>query len=240
MAGLAQAARSFSSQRGVSFASFARARIRGAVLDDLRERDWASRSVRAKARAITATSDSLSHGLGHQPSMEEIARAMGTTAAEVATVQTDVHRALVLDLNALAPDGDVYEIVVMGLPGTEEALLEKERRAYLVAAIYSLPPRMRRAVLGYYVEELPMAVLAEELGVTDSRISQICAEALRLLRDAINAQLDPDLVPADPSPRVAKRHDDYYAAVSTFHQFADRFEAEAGHLPRAESQLAVG
>jgi RNA polymerase sigma factor for flagellar operon FliA len=227
MCGLAQAARSFDPGRGASFTAFASSRVKGAMVDELRARDWATRSVRAKARAIARTAESLASTLWRQPTLGEVAEAMGTTRQAVEAVNQDVHRALVVNLNALGTDGDAHEVVVLGPPGAEEAMLDKERRAYLVAAVHSLPARLRRVVVGYFVEELPMAVLGKELGVSESRISQICAEAVALLRNAINAQLDPDLVPADSSPRVAKRHDDYYAAVSTFHRFTDRFRAEA-------------
>lgn len=230
MAGLAQAARSFDPKRGINFQRFASVRIRGALLDELRSRDWASRSVRSRARDIARTTDRLTAKLGRQPSLAEVAKAMGSTPAELQAVEADVHRALVLHFEAL-PAKDVHEAATLtGLEGPDDAVLDNERKAYLVAAVDHLPERLRRVVLGYFFEELPMANLAKELGVTDSRISQMRAEALGLLRDALNAQLDPDLVVPDRSERVAKRHAAYFAAVASHDDYRRRLSSEAGRL----------
>src|SRR3982750_2743724 len=72
MAGLAQAARNFDAERGINFDRYASTRIRGALLDELRDRDWASRSVRSKARRMAAASDELTAKLGRQPSNDEV------------------------------------------------------------------------------------------------------------------------------------------------------------------------
>jgi RNA polymerase sigma factor for flagellar operon FliA len=230
MAGLAQAARSYDPSRGISFQRFASSRIRGALLDELRSRDWASRSVRAKARAVATTTDQLTAKLGRQPSAAEVAAAMGSTQGQLEAINTDVHRALVLNFDALPIEGKADEIFLTGGSSPEEDILDNERRAYLVAAVEHLPERLRRVVMGYFFEELPMQVLAEELGVTDSRISQMRAEALVLLRDAINAQLDPDLVEVGAPGRAAKRRSAYYAAVAVHHDYRGRLDPEAGRL----------
>jgi RNA polymerase sigma factor for flagellar operon FliA len=227
MAGLAQAARSFEPERGISFQRFASARIRGALLDELRSRDWASRSVRSKAREVAGATDRLTAKLGRQPTKAEIAEAMGATQAELTTIDNDVHRALVLNFDALGPEGVE--------PATERCpvddVLENEKKAYLVAAVDKLPERLRRVVVGYFFEELPMAELAGELGVTDSRISQMRAEALELLRDAINSQLDPEMVgPQRAGGRMAKRRAAYFAAVASHDDYRRRLSVEAGQL----------
>jgi RNA polymerase sigma factor for flagellar operon FliA len=230
MAGLAQAARSFDPDRGISFQRFASSRIRGALLDELRSRDWASRSVRAKARDLAQTTDQLTARLGRQPSMAEVATAMGSSENELEAINTDVYRALVLNFDALPIDGNAEEVLLSNDAGPDDDVLDNEKRAYLVAAVDHLPERLRRVVVGYFFEELPMQVLAEELGVTDSRISQMRAEALVLLRDAINAQLDPEMVPDEPSERVAKRRYAYYAAVAAHDDYRRRLDPEAGQL----------
>ena len=216
--------------RGVTFQRFASSRIRGAILDELRARDWASRSVRAKARDLAQTTDQLTARLGRQPSAAEVATAMGASSEELDAINTDVYRALVLNLDALEGKGE--ENLFSGTSAPDEDVLDNEKRAYLVAAVDNLPERLRRVVVGYFFEELPMQVLAEELGVTDSRISQMRAEALVLLRDAINAQLDPDLVPDEPSERVAKRRYAYYAAVAAHDDYRRRLDPAAGQLSR--------
>jgi RNA polymerase sigma factor for flagellar operon FliA len=232
MAGLAQAARAFDPSRGISFQRFASSRIRGALLDELRARDWASRSVRAKARDISQVSDQLTAKLGRQPTSQEVALAMGSTKDDIDAVNSDVYRAVVLNFEALPVDGNAEDVLLPGQAGPDEDVLDNEKRAYLVAAVDHLPERLRRVIIGYFFEELPMQVLAEELGVTDSRISQMRAEALLLLKDAINSQLDPDLVPAEEPGRVAKRRYAYYAAVAAHDDYRRRLASDAGQLAR--------
>jgi RNA polymerase sigma factor FliA len=80
-------------------------------------------------------------------------------------------------------------------------------------------------VIGYFYEERPMLELAAELGVTESRVSQLRAEAL--IRDGLNAHLDPDTLPAEPRPdgRLAKRRADYHAAIAACSDFRARLDA---------------
>ncbi len=230
MAGLAQAARSFDPDRGITFQRFASARIRGALLDELRSRDWASRSVRAKARDVSQTTDTLTAKLGRQPTAQEVAAAMGATREDVEAINGDVYRAVVLNFDALPIDGSAEDVLLAGSSSPDDDVLDNEKRAYLVAAVDHLPERLRRVIIGYFFEELPMQVLAEELGVTDSRISQMRAEALLLLKDAINTQLDPDLVGPTEHSRAAKRRCSYYAAVAAHDDYRRRLSPEAGSL----------
>jgi RNA polymerase sigma factor for flagellar operon FliA len=230
MAGLAQAARSYDPTRGISFQRFASARIRGALLDELRSRDWASRSVRAKARDVAQTTDQLTAKFHRPPTPAEVAQAMGSTEGQLDAINTDVYRALVLNFDALPIDGNAEEVLLAGQSAPDEDVMDNERRAYLVAAVDHLPERLRRVVIGYFFEELPMQVLAEELGVTDSRISQMRAEALNLLKDGINSQLDPEMVPDEASGRVAKRRCAYFAEVAAHDDYRRRLSPEAGQL----------
>jgi len=139
MAGLAQAARSFDPERGITFQRFASARIRGALLDELRSRDWASRSVRAKARDVQQVTDHLTARLGRQPSKAELATAMGATQGELEAINTDVHRALVLNFDALPIDGNAEDVLLGTEGGPDDDVLDNEKRAYLVAAVQHLP-----------------------------------------------------------------------------------------------------
>lgn len=217
MLGLAQAARSFDPARGIAFDRFASTRIRGALLDELRGRDWASRSVRARARGMQQATDELTNRLGRPPTPEEIATALRLPAESVRKLVDDVHRATVLNYESLVMDGDAEEFLTAGELGPEEAILERERRSVLTDAVAALPERLRRVVVGYFFEERSMQDLADELGVSESRVSQLRAEALLLLKDGMNSQLDPDqLAPeARPNGRVARRKAAYYASVAS-------------------------
>ena len=227
MLGLAQAARSFDPERGIAFDRFASTRIRGALLDELRGRDWASRSVRSRARGLQATQEELTNRLGRAPKPEEVARTLGVAPETVHKLVDDVHRATVLNYDSLVVEGDAESFIASNDDGPEDTLLDRERKAYLMDAVGALPERLRRVVIGYFFEERSMQDLADELGVSESRISQLRAEALLLLRDGVNSQLEPDAVPAEPRPngRVARRKASYYAAVAAGSDYRTRLSA---------------
>jgi RNA polymerase sigma factor FliA len=215
MIALVTAAKSFDDGYGVPFGRFASSRIRGALLDELRSLDWASRSVRSRARQLDNAQQQLTAGLGRTPTRAEIAAATGTTVAEVDAVRDDVQRAAVLSLQGFAL-GVPEDLVVESSAGPEDHLLYEERLGYLGAAVKTLPERLRTVVECYFLKERPMAEIAVELGVSESRVSQLRAEALTLLRDGLNSHLDPELVAPQARPEgcVARRREAYYAEIA--------------------------
>ena len=215
MAALASAAQGYDPNRGTPFGSFATARIRGALLDELRGLDWASRSVRSRARRMEAAQQELTAALGRTPTQTEVAEALGVGVDEVKSVDEDVQRAVVLSLQGFAA-GTAEDMVPERQAGPEDLLLHRERIGYLHDAIEALPERLRRVVTAYFFEERPMTEIAAELGVTESRVSQLRAEALVLLRDGLNTQLEPGLVqsPDRPGGCVARRREAYYAQIA--------------------------
>jgi RNA polymerase sigma factor FliA len=242
MAGLAQAARSFDAERGITFERYASTRIRGSLLDELRDRDWASRSVRSKARRMTAASDELTAKLGRQPSIEEIADHLGMESRSVQAVHEDVHRAVVLNYDSVVAQGDAEDIMPSDGRSPDAVLLDRERKSYLIDAVSALPDRLKAVVVGYFFEERSMQDIAEELGVSESRISQMRAEALALLKDGMNSQLDPDSLPEEsrPSPRVARRKAAYYAAIANGSDYRSRLEAKPRRLNEKVVATLVG
>jgi RNA polymerase sigma factor for flagellar operon FliA len=212
---LVGAARAFQPERGIPFARFAATRIRGALVDELRGLDWASRSVRAKARRAEAASQELTARLGRTPSAQELADHLGVPVDEVESVSGDIQRAVVLSLQGFTA-GTAEDLVAERAPGPEELLLRRERIGYLHDAIAALPDRLRAVVTGYFLHERPMAEIAVDLGVSESRVSQLRAEALGLLRDGLNAQLDPQLVGRpERDGCVARRRASYFGQVAT-------------------------
>jgi RNA polymerase sigma factor for flagellar operon FliA len=224
MLGLAQAARSYDPDRGIAFDRFASTRIRGALLDELRGRDWASRSVRARARGLQAAHEDLTSRLGRTPTPEEVATALDVPTETVHKLVDDVHRATVLNYDSLVLEGDAESFIAGDDAGPEEAILDREKKAYLMDSVHALPERLQKVVIGYFFEERSMQDLADELGVSESRISQLRAEALLLLKDGINSQLEPDAVvpEARPNGRVARRKSAYYAAIAAGSSPRDR------------------
>jgi RNA polymerase sigma factor for flagellar operon FliA len=231
LAALVQASKSFDSSRGVPFARYASTRVRGAILDELRGVDWASRSVRRKARDLDATRSQLSSILGRAPEPAEVAEAAGMTLAEIAQNDEDITRAQVLSLQG-AQDASLDDVLPSAGPTPEQLVEHRERLAYLVEAVAELPERLRIVVSDYFLEERPMAEIAAELGVTESRVSQMRAEALVLLRDALNHELDPTLVKphARPNGSAARRRDTYFAAVASRHAASVRRPVGVGAL----------
>jgi RNA polymerase sigma factor FliA len=227
MVGLAQAARSFDPDRGIRFDRYASTRIKGALLDELRRCDWATRSVRAKARKVNAATESLTGRLGRTPTPSEVAAELGCDVADIDNVAADVHRGLVLNYDSMVSQGDGEDMLPTDNHTPDAVLLDRERQTYLVDAVASLPDRLRTVVIGYFFEERPMQDLADELGVSESRISQMRAEALVLLRDGLNSQLDPELVAdeREGAVRVAKRKAAYYEAIAQRHSARGRCEA---------------
>jgi len=223
MAALASAAKAFDPSRGIPFGSFATNRIRGAVLDELRGLDWASRSVRSRARKADAAEQELTATLGRAPSQAELAEVLGVSVEELKSLDDDVHRASVLSLQGFAA-GTAEDMVPERSAGPEELLLYRERVGYLHNAIEALPERLHTVVKGYFFQERPMLDIAAELGVTESRVSQLRAEALGLLREGLNTHLDPELVnQADkPSGCVARRREAYHRQIAEQGTLASR------------------
>jgi RNA polymerase sigma factor FliA len=227
---LVQAARSFDEARGVPFTRYAATRVRGAVIDELRGIDWASRSVRRRARELDATRSRLATELGRMPTDAEVAAASGMSLEEIAANDDDVSRASVMSLQGFG-DTPIDDVLPTRVPSPEERIEQQERVGYLVDAVALLPERLRTVVEGYFFAERPMADIAAELGVSESRVSQMRAEALVLLKDAMNSALDPELVTphARPDGCAARRRDAYFASVASRRTAAARISAVSAY-----------
>ena len=214
--GLVQAAKGFDESRGVPFRRYANTRIRGAVVDELRSKSWASRSVRQNGRLRDEAVVNLANVLGRTPSQAEIADHLGVTVAELDAVNVDIHRTVVLSLDA-APSMDALEPVMPHDSVTpEDELLRGEEHHYLHAAVEALPDRLKTVVSMYYLQGKPMADIAEILEVSESRVSQMRAQALVMMKDGMNSQLDPEQVTEAERPGgvVDRRRASYLAAVA--------------------------
>lgn len=213
MTALVLSAQGYDESRGVPFARFAAIRIRGALVDELRSMDWASRSVRGRAREVEAARNQLAVTLGRSPRPQEVAETLGFSVSELGNIDADVHRASVLSLQGFAPETGAA-MVADAQRGPEQLVLDREQLGYLHDAIAELPERLRHVVQAYFFEQRQMADIAAELGVTESRISQLRAEALKLLRHGL-ASAEPEFAaPAEPTGRAGARVASYAAAVA--------------------------
>jgi RNA polymerase sigma factor FliA len=210
----------------VPFGRFAAFRIRGALIDELRTMDWASRAVRGKARDLDAARNQLAATLGRAPSRAEVAKDMGVGVHDLDAVDSAVQRASVLSLQNLTQDDGAELLPSLGA-GPEQVLLKREQIGYLRDAVAELPPRLRMVVEQCFFEQRKMLDIAAELGVTESRVSQLRSEALALLRLGMHGHGDTaEKVEAKKSAgRQQAGRDAYCAAVAARSTLAGRLQA---------------
>lgn len=223
MYALVVAAQRYDGERGIPFNRYATTRIRGGIMDEMRGMDWATRSVRRRVRELDEVKTRLATHLGRTPTDAETAEALGLSTGELSSHQQDVARAAVASLQAVQESG-ADALMPSGGPAPHDVLEHRERVAYLQDAVATLPERLRAVVEGYFFAERPMTELADELGVSESRVSQMRSEALALLKGALNTALDPHLVEAHPNPTgaAARRRDAYFAEVASHRSFSSR------------------
>jgi RNA polymerase sigma factor for flagellar operon FliA len=229
--GLVEAARRYDEDRGVPFERFAAQRIRGAILDAVRAADWAPRSVRSLARKLEGAEQRLATEFGRLPTKEEVSEALGMSQSELNRLQDRMFRSVVLALehettDAVEKDLTPVDVLVDEHSIEPSAELEtRELHGYLRDAISLLPERHRLVVVGYFLENRTSQELAEFLGVTESRISQLRSESMMMLQEGIEAQyLSETPEPADVTGRVARRKATYAKGIADASAFADRME----------------
>ena len=211
---LVEVAKRFDPSAGASFATYALARLQGAVLDELRSGDWASRSVRAAARRTDAAADALTISLGRPPSREELAASLGVPRTELDSLQVDVHRAVMVSIDAeTGGDGTSLDLPDTG-ESPERAVLRTERARYLHEAIRALPDRLDEVVERNFFGDESLTDIAEDLGVTLSRVSQMRARALTLLHAAMSEIWEGRAVPADGGVRARNQQRSYVERVA--------------------------
>ncbi|WP_144984137.1 RNA polymerase sigma factor FliA [Halomonas sp. C22] len=182
MVGLLEALGRFDAAQGATFATFASQRIRGAMMDELRTRDWLPRSVRRSARAVDETVRRLEQMLGRPPEEVEIARELEMPLSDYQQLLNDTNSGQLLPFEELVADG--------GEPAGDEGsanrpfeqLLDEQQRHTLIEAIEALPEREKLLMALYYQEEMNLKEVGAVLGVTESRVSQLHSQAVSRLR----------------------------------------------------------
>ena len=213
---LVQAANSYDPKTGVPFHRYAIHRIRGAMLDELRSMDWATRGARQRTKQLEEMTSTLTAASGRAPTKEELASALGVDVEAVESAQQDAARRVVsMDAPAGKDDERTLEVPDEA-PSPEDTLLDDERLVYLRAAVRALPQRLRYVVEQVFFEERPIQDVADELGVTQSRVSQLRSEALTLMREGMNRHLDPETA-AEENEEVTgivkKRRESYFQKI---------------------------
>jgi RNA polymerase sigma factor for flagellar operon FliA len=191
--GLIEAAGRYKSSLGVPFQAFARRRIHGAMLDALRDLDWAPRSLRRLRRDVDSAIAAVRRRVGRVPLESEVATELSMTPAEY---DKAIEQLRVLDIGVIRPldagdeDGPSrLELCIAPSEGASTQLERKELRAHLVRAIEQLPERERQILSLYYEEELTLAEIGVVIGVTESRVSQLRSLAVSRLRTLLKESL---------------------------------------------------
>src|ERR671911_158125 len=190
--GLIDAAHRFDDSRGIKFETFAERRIRGAMIDALRKDAW-PRGVRRVRRELEAARERLRLELGHEPSLADLAAAVG--ADEKRLGKTIVRINTIESTSPLSCGDNVDEshlpaVLVPVEPERPDHAYERlEVQERVRGAIETLPVRERRVISLYYYGDVTMKDIGLELGVNESRVSQLHARALRRLREALGADM---------------------------------------------------
>jgi len=189
--GLMDAAGRYRPSLGVPFDAFARRRVQGAMLDSLRQLDWAPRSARKLRRDVDRTLAGLRHALHREPTAEEIAAGLGISADEYERVLEQLRA---IDVGCIRPidgnpDGSLLELAIDPDDSPHAVLERAELRRHLAAAILQLPERERYILSLYYEHELTLAEIGEVIGVGEARVSQLRTQAIGRLRSRLRETL---------------------------------------------------
>ena len=216
--GLIDAAHRFDDSRGIKFETFAERRIRGAMIDALRKDAW-PRGVRRVRRELEAAREKLRASLGHEPSLADLAQAIGSDEKRLGKTIVRINTIESTSPFSSAESVDESQLPAVLVPAEPERPdLQYERdevKERVRNAIATLPAREQRVIALYYYNEVTMKDIGAELGVNESRVSQLHARAIRRLREALGAEVTPvaasqalrDAIAAfeaSPKPRMAK------------------------------------
>ncbi len=208
--GLIDAAHRFDEARGIKFETFAERRIRGAMIDALRKDAW-PRGVRRQRRELETAREQLRLQLGHEPSLADLAEKLGSNEKQLG--RTILRITTIESTSPLSSAEHIDETALPAVlcpsePEQPDAAYERgEIEARVRAAIASLPAREQKVISRYYYGEATMKQIGTEIGVNESRVSQLHARAIRRLRDALGSR-----VPAAEAARVMR------AALLAFEQ----------------------
>ena len=188
--GLIGAIERFDPDRDIKFETYAIARIRGSIIDELRSMDWVPRSIRARARDIERAIAELERKLMRAPNDEEIAAKLGITEDELQDALLEISRSSIAALDELwtssSGTGESVSLIEtvedVQAEQPQRAMAATEMREVLAEAIARLPEREKLVITLYYYEELTLREIGEVLGVTESRVSQLHTKAILRLK----------------------------------------------------------
>ncbi|HGN1944747.1 TPA: RNA polymerase sigma factor FliA [Providencia stuartii] len=188
--GLLHALERFDASQGASFATYAVQRIRGSMLDELRSRDWAPRSVRRQAREMAKVIGELEQSLSRSATESEIAQALNIDVTEYRQALLDTNNSQLYSYDEWHEiHGESCEPAIDESDGGNplSLLMESNLRAQLIEAIEQLPEREKLVLTLYYQEELNLKEIGAVLEVGESRVSQLHSQAIKRLRGRLKS-----------------------------------------------------
>jgi RNA polymerase sigma factor for flagellar operon FliA len=177
--------RSLIPPKQVTFSSYAKHRIKGAILDSLRQLDWASRDMRRRFKRVEQAVRELMLALGREPVESEIAAKLGMSVEEWRQVSLELQQIEIISADTRAVEFDdcpQIELVDRGEDGPDASYHRGEMKSALREALGTLPDRYRQVMQLYYTEELTMKEIGGMMGINESRVSQIHKAALEKLQ----------------------------------------------------------
>lgn len=183
MVGLVEAARRFDGSKGAAFSTFAYRRIKGAIMDFLRENDALSKSARVRLKTLRSISEEYKAEHGFKPSVGELAKLSGLSEKAVLTSLEYEKWDRLASLGSGVQNGEgdralLSSLIPADTPSPEDTVLHNERVELLSRAIEELPEQQKQVVVMYYFEDLCLSEMAKILKVSESRVSQIHTKAL--------------------------------------------------------------
>jgi RNA polymerase sigma factor FliA len=187
--GLIDATQKYDHEKDVSFRTYAKFRIRGAILDSMRRLDWGTRSVRRQYRNLEQARQKLGHSLGRYPTDQELAGELSMSLDELYELLMKVDSLRVSSLSEKESldqrKGPVKEVCTGPENTPLTSLLRSENRSLVMEGLRELPARDRKVLSLYYFEELSLKEIAQTMGVGEARVSQIRSRAVEKLREII-------------------------------------------------------
>ena len=230
-AGLVDAAQRYDADTGVPFQRYASIRIRGAIIDSTRSRDWATRSLRRRSRELQTVERDLEQELGRTPSDAEVADASHLTVEEIERCRRGVERSTLLQLDQPIGDANGTTETLQSLLTEEDteclpqdATEHRELLGTLRVAVQHLDDTHREVIVRHFFGDDLLQDIAADLGVTEARVSQIRSEAINAIRAYLGTEFDgvPEVPEGAPGRR---RRAAYLATMQEQVTWIDRFDA---------------
>ena len=188
--GLFDAVVKFDPAKNVAFQSYAKHRIKGAILDSLRQLDWASRDMRKRQKRMEAVTRALATKLGRTPSESEVAQEMGVDVERWRRMVSELHTIGLVSTTVTGEDerDRIQEFADTADLQPDRLCARRQLQTTLARAIERLPKRYQKVVFLYYTNEMTMKEIGEILGVNESRVSQIHKTALKKMATSLELE----------------------------------------------------